>query len=112
MKQNGYWLTRPKVVLVVSLFIHSGRETEFSQFETEAARIMKRYGGQIERVIRPTASMPSGTVPHEIHLVSFPSTERFEAYRGDADLAQLASLRQAAIARTEIVFGEEGDPYH
>jgi uncharacterized protein (DUF1330 family) len=98
-------------MLVVSLFIHSGREIEFRQFETEAARIMKKYEGRIERVIHPTVSAQSGSVPYEIHIVSFPSLERFEAYRGDADLARLAPLRQAAIARTEIIMGEEGEPY-
>ena len=99
------------IILVVSLFIHAGREAEFRQFETEAARIMKRYGGQIERVIRSTVSALSGVAPHEIHIVSFPSMERFDAYRGDAELAKLAPLRQAAIARTEIIIGEEGELY-
>src|ERR1700752_2416919 len=91
------------IILVVSLFIHAGHEAELHQFETEAARIMQKYGGRIERVIRPTVSVQSGGSPYEIHLVSFPSMERFEAYRKDEDLASLASLRQSAIARTEIV---------
>jgi antibiotic biosynthesis monooxygenase (ABM) superfamily enzyme len=101
----------PRLILVVSLFIHAGREAEFRQFETEAARIMKKYEGRIERVIRPTTPAPSDAVPYEIHIVSFPSLERFEAYRGDADLTGLAPLRQAAIARTEVIMGKEGEPY-
>jgi len=99
------------LMLVVSLFIHPGREVEFRQFETEAARVMKKYGGQIAHVIRPTGSGQSGSSPHEIHIVSFPSLESFEAYRGDPDLARLAPLRQAAIARTEVIVGAEGEPY-
>ena len=78
-----------RMILVASLFIHPGREVEFRQFETEAARIMKKYGGRIEHVIRPSASVPPGSLPHEIHVVSFPSLEQFEAYRGDTDLANL-----------------------
>lgn len=100
-----------RLILVASLFIHPGREVEFRQFETEAARIMKKYEGTLERVIRPTASTQSDSVPYEIHIVSFPNLERFEAYRGDADLARLAPLRQAAIARTEAIMGAEGEPY-
>ena len=100
-----------RIILVASLFIHPGQEVEFRQFETQAVRVMKKYGGRIENVIRPTASVPSGSSPHEIHIVSFPSMEQFEAYRGDAELAKLAPLRQSAIARTEIVIGEEGEPY-
>jgi uncharacterized protein (DUF1330 family) len=103
--------TNSRIILVVHLFIHPGREVEFRQFETEAAQIMQKYGGRIERVIRPTVSVQSDPLPHEIHIVSFPSTERFEAYRGDSDLAKLTSLRQYAIARTEIVIGKEGEPY-
>jgi len=100
-----------RVLLVASLFIHPGREVEFRQFETEAARIMKKYEARIEHVIRPIASMQPNPSPYEIHIVSFPNMERFEAYRADSDLAALAPLRQSAIARTEIVFGEEGAPY-
>ena len=99
-----------KIVLVASLFIHPGREAEFRQFETEAASIMQKYGGGIDRVIRPTVSAQAASVPHEIHLVSFPSMEQFDAYRGDSDLAKLAPLRQSAIARTEVIIGEEGEP--
>jgi hypothetical protein len=72
---------------------------------------MQRYGGQIQRVIRPLVSTQSDSAPHEIHLISFPSLESFTAYRGDSDLAQLAPLRQTAIARTEVLIGEEGEPY-
>jgi len=100
-----------EIIVVVSLFIHPGREVEFRQFETEAARIMQKYGGCIERVIRPTVSVPSEPRPYEIHFVSFPSMERFEAYRKDESLAKLAPLRQSAIARTAIIIGEEGEPY-
>jgi uncharacterized protein (DUF1330 family) len=102
---------RSPVVLVLSLFIHPGRELEFRQFETEAARIMRKYGGRVERVIRPTVSGQLESSPHEVHIVSFPGLGQFEAYRGDTELAKLAPLRQAAIARTEVIIGEEGEPY-
>ncbi len=100
-----------RLVLLASLFIHPGREVEFRQFETQAARIMKKYGGQVERVIRPLASGAPESSPYEIHVVTFPSREHFEAYRTDQGLASFAALRQAAIARTDIIMGEEGEPY-
>ena len=98
------------IILVAKLFIHPGREVEFRQFETQAAQIMQKYGGRIERVIRPTSAAPGDALPHEIHLVSFPNMAQFESYRGDSELAQLGPLRQAAIAKTEVTIGEEGDP--
>lgn len=99
------------IVLLVQLFIHPGRAAEFRRFETEAARIMRRHGGRIERVIRPTGPARDGAVPHEIHVVSFGSVAGLEAYRADPELKALGSLREAAIARTEVVVGTEGEPY-
>jgi hypothetical protein len=100
-----------RLILLVSLFIHPGQEGTFREFESVAARIMGRYGGRIERVIRPGRVVPEGEVPHEVHLASFPDETAFATYRADAELAGLAALRQAAIARTVFLFGVEGEPY-
>ena len=100
-----------RIVVIVSLFMHPGQEVRFRQFETAAVRIMRRYGGQVDRVIRPLMSAPAAPLPHEVHIISFPSLERLEAYRADTDLAELAPFRQSAIARTEITIGEAGEPY-
>ncbi len=99
------------LVLLVQLFIHPGRGTELRRFETAAARIMRRHGGRIERVIRPTGPARDGGLPHEIHLVSFESGAGFEAYRADPELLALAPLRESAIARTEVTLGTDGEPY-
>lgn len=104
-------MKNPRFIVLASLFIHPGREVEFRQFETEAARIMKKHGGQIAHVIRPTASSAGEPLPYEIHIVTFPSREQFEAYRTDLELASFAALRQLAIARTDVITGEEGEPY-
>jgi antibiotic biosynthesis monooxygenase (ABM) superfamily enzyme len=105
-----------RIILVVQLFIHADREAEFRQFETETARIMSHYDGHVETVIRPLdcgqSSGQADALPYEVHLVSFPSLEQFEAYREDSDLATLATLRQSAIARTEILIGRAIAPYY
>jgi hypothetical protein len=99
------------IVLLVQLFIHPGRAAEFRRFETEAARIMRRHGGRIDRVIRPTGPVRNDPLPHEIHLVSFVSRTGLEAYRADPELAALGSLRESAIARTEVLVGTDGERY-
>ena len=99
------------IVAIVSLYIHPGREEQFRHFETAAARIMRRYGGRIERALTPRSPSSNHPAPHEIHVVTFPDMAQFAAYRSDADLAELAPLRQDAIARTEIVYGDEAEPY-
>jgi hypothetical protein len=99
------------IVLLVELFIHPGRAAEFRQFETAAARIMRRHGGRIDRVIRPTGPPRDRALPHEIHVVSFDTSAGFEAYRADPELLALAPLRESAIARTEVTMGTDGEPY-
>ena len=99
------------IVLLVELFLHPGRVDEFRRFETDAARIMRRHGGRIDRVIRPTGPARATGLPHEIHLVRFASAAGFEAYRADPELKALAWLRESAIARTEITMGVDGPVY-
>jgi hypothetical protein len=99
------------IVLVVQLFVRPGRAAEFHRFETEAARIMRRHGGRIDRVIRPTGPAPADALPHEVHLVSFASAAGFEAYRADPELKALGALRESAISRTEVLVGADGEPY-
>jgi uncharacterized protein (DUF1330 family) len=99
------------IVLIVTLYVHPGQEKELRQFETAAAHIMRKHGGVIERVIRPDLAPNTTEIPHEIHVVTFPSTGAFAAYRSDPELAALASLRELAIARTEIIVGHDGEPY-
>jgi antibiotic biosynthesis monooxygenase (ABM) superfamily enzyme len=99
------------LVLLVELFVHPGREAEFRRFETEASRIMRRHGGRIDRVIRPTGPAQGGDLPHEVHVVSFANPAGLDAYRADPELAALAPLRAAAIARTRVTMGTDGEPY-
>jgi hypothetical protein len=99
------------ILLLVEIFIHPGRVAEFRRFETEAARIMRRHGGRIDRVIRPTGRASGAPLPHEIHIVSFSSAAGFDRYRSDPELVALAPLRESAIARTEVTTGTEGESY-
>jgi uncharacterized protein (DUF1330 family) len=96
------------LVLVVALYIHDGREAEFEQFESAAARIMKRYGGGIERRIR-CAPSADATQPYEVHIVMFPDAQAFEQYRADEELRGLADLRGRAIRETRVWTGRDVD---
>jgi uncharacterized protein (DUF1330 family) len=102
---------RSGIILVVQLFIQTNQEAKFQQYEREAAQIMQKYQGKIEKVIRPIATEQSNEQPDEVHIVWFPSLERFESYRQDLDLVKLAELRQSAISRTEIIIGQESNSY-
>jgi len=98
------------LTLVALLYIHPGHETEFEQFESAAARIMRRYGGALERRIGRTAEAASDQ-PHEVHVVTFPDQRSFANYRADEELRALADLRARAIRNTLIVQGVELTPW-
>ena len=95
---------------VVSLWVRPGAVAEFEAYERKAARIMRKYGGSIEKVIR-TWQESSPDIPFEIHLVSFPGQEQFAAYRADLELLSLATDRESAIVKTVAVPGVGGPAY-
>lgn len=98
--------------VVVSLWIHPGQVAEFEIYEHKAARVMRRYGGVLQKVVRVSNAYPSfDGQPFEVHFLRFPSLEAFHAYRADSELAGLAAERNAAISRTEVWLGEAGPSY-
>ncbi len=98
------------MLLVVILTVRPEALDTFRAFERQAARVMARHGGAIERAVVIPPVQP-GAPLKEVHLVAFPSPEAFAAYRADPALHGLASLREAAVLNTEIWAGEEGPRY-
>lgn len=122
----------PKLTLVVSLRVNRAYQAEFEQFETAAARIMRKHGGAIERRIGfgaestpqpqsaplaverastsleaprdpgPELKQAQPAMPDEIHIVTFPDLASFDRYRADPDLKTLADLRSRAILATTV----------
>lgn len=97
------------LILVAIITVRPGMLDVFRQFEHQAAEIMARYGGAIERsvVIPPEGDQ----MLKEIHIVTFPDEKAFLGYRNDAELAAISHLREQSVADTEIMIGEEGPKY-
>ncbi len=103
-------MSESRANLVVSLWLKTDDVAAFEQFERAAALVMAKHGGRIDRVVRGSdAEAPD--CPFEVHVVSFPDWDAFEAYRGDPQLKDLLPLRERLIARTEIWRGEERAVY-
>lgn len=102
-----------RLTLVALLYVESERREEYERFEHEAARIMRRHGGRIERRIDLDPSGPGGSpdAPDEVHVVTFPDVDRFQAYRSDPDLTALGELRERAIRRTVVWWGADAPPF-
>jgi uncharacterized protein (DUF1330 family) len=98
------------LLLTIRLWLNTSDIAAYEEFERNAARIMAKHGGCIERAIRiNTSDDPDG--PFEIHIVSFPDHAAFERYRNDPETQALAELRAQLIARTEILFGADTTSY-
>jgi uncharacterized protein (DUF1330 family) len=101
--------TKPALVIVATLSVRKEALGQFRDYERTAARVMRKYGGTIAR----TAVLPSAepALLEELHFVTFPDGEAFAAYRDDPEMAAAAPLREASIAATRVVIGEEGPDY-
>ncbi len=94
-----------KLTLIVALYLHPGHHADFERFESEAAKIMRRYGGTIER--RIVCPPDADSQPDEVHIVTFPDEESHARYRSDYELRNLADLRSRAIRDTVIWCGSD-----
>jgi uncharacterized protein (DUF1330 family) len=106
--QNWAATVASPVTAVVALFVAPDRHAEFDAYEARAAQLMASHGGAIERRVRV---VPDSGHPHEVHVVTFPDREAFDAYRNDEAVAALAPARADAILRTEIWLGADLAPW-
>ena len=97
--------TESNLVLIVSLWLKGGDVAAFESFERQASQIMATHGGRIERVIRLLRNDAKAQPPFEVHVISFPDQESFDAYRNDGRARTLAQLRDEVIERTVVLRG-------
>lgn len=83
----------------------------FHQFERHAASIMEKHGGRIEHAIT-IPPKPGAKSLKEIHVVSFPDEDAFQAYRQDPAVAKKSHWREQAVVSTKIFIGQDGPNYH
>jgi uncharacterized protein (DUF1330 family) len=97
--------------ILARLWIRRGLETEFEAYETKMSRIMARYGGVIERAIRPSGAPKGPDEPFEVHVIKFPSRELYDAYVDDAERRSLSGERAGIITNSDILVGTPGPVY-
>lgn len=103
-------VTAPLYILV-RLWVRRGHEAQFEAYERKVSRIMSRYGGVIERVIRTSTASEGSDEPFEVHVLKFPSRELYDAYRNDAERRSLSGERASIIANTDVLVGTPGPTY-
>src|SRR5712692_742493 len=98
------------MTLVVILTVRREAIDKFRTFERQAAAVMAKYGGAIERTVVIAPQNTEGFLK-EIHIVTFPNEQAFLAYQQDSDHKIVACFRPESVAQTELMIGEEGPDY-
>lgn len=98
------------MVLVVLITVRAHEIAKFRAYERQAALVMAKHGGELERCIEVPSESGDGTL-REVHIVSFPDESAYQAYQVDPDLAPWRSLREASVISTQILKGSEGPDY-
>ncbi|MBI1341141.1 hypothetical protein GC169_13145 [bacterium] len=91
--------------VVVSVWVHQGREQEYDALEKRSADIMAQHGGRMVVVVRTGAAAGAAGAPFEIHVLTFPNEADFAAYSADPVTVRLRGVRSQIVARTELSRG-------
>lgn len=79
-----------EIVNVALIYIKEGEEQRFEEYKRKGGTILERYGGKIERIIKPTM-LAEGELkmPNEIHFASYPSLEVFNKFNEDPEFVKI-----------------------
>ena len=96
------------IYLTQLIYLQPGAEAAFNEFEAHAIPIIARYGGTLVLRIRPTPETVIESAlepPYEIHFVSFPSAEAFEAFKKDDERKRFLHLKEESVREMLLVEG-------
>jgi uncharacterized protein (DUF1330 family) len=86
--------------LCVLLWPNPGAAAALVEYEDKVLDLLATHGA---RVLQRARADGADAVPMEIHILEFPSQAALDAYMKDERRTMLASEREAAIARTEVI---------
>lgn len=94
-------------LLIVSLYVAEGRETQYRAFEDQALAIGARYEVRLVAAARLSAQANGLAAPYELHVLSLPRRAALEQWRQDPQYQAMMAERAAIILRTEVIEGDE-----
>ena len=86
--------------LCVLLWSNPGTETALVHYEDQVLELLGDHGA---RVLQRVRSDGADGRPLEVHVLEFASQAELDSYMADERRVALASEREAAIARTEVL---------
>jgi uncharacterized protein (DUF1330 family) len=82
------------------IYVKPGKEETFHLYEDRVLPLLERHGGRLLLRIRPgNESVLHSELgrPYELHLVSFPSDQQFQAYADDPERHQHLPMKDASV---------------
>src|SRR3954471_20315416 len=86
------------VVLCVLLWAAPGEQQALVEYEDRVLRLLAAHGARVLTRVRAVEGQPD-----EVQLLEFPAEDALRAFLDDPARDELASLRERAIARTEVL---------
>jgi hypothetical protein len=90
------------------IYIRPGKEEVFDSFEAVALPLIAKHNGQLLLRVRPASSAfieGEASPPYEIHLVSFPGEQDFEAFGKDPDRLAALHLKDESVDHVVLIKG-------
>ncbi len=79
-----------EIVNVALLYIKDGEEARFEKYKKKGGAILEKYGGKIERIIKPKMLVKGKLeMPDEIHFASYPNIEVFNKFNKDPEYIKI-----------------------
>ncbi len=79
-----------EIVNVALLYIKDGEEAKFEEYKKKGSAILEKYGGKIERIVKPTMLAEGDLeLPNEIHFARYPSIEVFNKFNEDPEFIKI-----------------------
>jgi hypothetical protein len=96
------------VYLTQLVYVRTGEEETFLQFEAVVLPILARYEGELLLRLRPTADSvveAAIEVPYEIHFLRFKSDEGLSQYGRDPERQRVLELKDRSLRAALVVQG-------
>ena len=87
------------IQIIALLFASENGVEGLREFESQAIPILPEHGGIL--ISASFNANKSENEPDEIHVIQFPSVEKFDAYKNDIRVINLASLKAKMIRKMD-----------
>jgi len=96
------------VYITQLIYINSGKESIFNEFEAMAIPIISKYNGRLLLRCKPGEVLEAGIeIPYELHIISFPSHTDFQQFIKDEVRKSFLHLKEQSVRTSLLICGEK-----